>query len=85
MAKKKKFGILDAIDVAEQAANAFAAYKSAKADSGTADKKTTKAFKDGDKTNLQGAEGGASKPKLGMNDSGMSSLARESNRKNFMQ
>lgn len=64
MAKKKKFGILDAIDVAEQAANAFAAYKSAKADSGTADKKTTKAFKDGDKTNLQGAEGGVSTKRL---------------------
>lgn len=60
MAKKKKFGILDAIDVAQQAASAFAAYKSAKADIAKADTKTANAFEDGNKTNPKGAQGGES-------------------------
>ena len=61
MAKKKKFGILDAIETAQAVASAYSAYKGAKADaSTTADKKTTDAFEDGNKTNRKGAEGGKS-------------------------
>ena len=78
MAKKKKFGLDDVVELAGHAATMVGHFKDAQASA-------KKSFDDGNSTNLKGSEGGASKPKLGMKDSGMSSLAREYNRKHFMQ
>ncbi len=69
MGKKKKFGFSDVLDIAQGAAQVAAAFKS------------------GNSTNLGGAEGGKS-PTLKANTSknvDQSPLAREYNRKNFMQ
>ena len=79
MAKEKnKFGWEDVAELTGHAATMVGYYKDAQA-------AAKKSFDDGNKTNLKGSEGGASKPKLGTKDSGMSSLAREYNRKHFMQ
>lgn len=53
MAKKKKFGIMDAVDLAQSAAQAFGTFKAAQ--------KTTNEFDKGTATDLKGAEGGVSK------------------------
>ena len=76
--KKKKFGWDDVAELAGHAATMVGHYQNAQ-------KAANKDFNAGNSTNLKGAEGGPSKPKLGTQDSGMSSLAREYNRKNFMQ
>jgi|TARA_Y100000033_G_scaffold37574_1_gene36634 hypothetical protein len=59
MAKKKKFGIMDAVELAESAAQAFSTFKAAQKT--TADSKTAKKFDEGASTNLPGSEGGVSK------------------------
>ena len=73
MGKKKDFGWQDALTLAQSAASAFSA--------------TQTAFKEGNKTNLEAAEGGKSAPKLKAETSqniDQSPLAKEYNRKNFM-
>lgn len=53
MGKKKKFGLTDALELATHAATMVGHFKDAQA-------VTKKAFEDGNKTNLGGAEGGKS-------------------------
>jgi|TARA_B100000035_G_scaffold3222_1_gene2769 hypothetical protein len=69
MGKKKKFGFSDALEIAQGAASVYAAFNS------------------GNSTNLAGSEGGKT-PKLKAKTSkniDQSPLAKEYNRKNFMQ
>tara|TARA_Y100001938_G_C7946752_1_gene357157 strand:- start:293 stop:502 length:210 start_codon:yes stop_codon:yes gene_type:complete len=69
MGKKKKFGFSDALEIAQGAASVYAAFNS------------------GNSTNLEGSEGGKT-PKLKAKTSkkiDQSPLAKEYNRKNFMQ
>lgn len=73
MAKKKKFGMDDALALTAHAATLLGNFKDAQ--KAASKSKESKSFDEGAKTNLKAAEGGASRnPKLGTQDPGMSQL-----------
>ena len=72
MAKKKKFGMDDALELTAHAATLFGNFKDAQ--KAAQKSKESKSFDEGNATNLKGAEGGVSTRKLPNTDYGTSQL-----------